>query len=167
MTEPKYYVITKGTNEDMVFIKSWFSDETILFISEDQAKEFIQEFPMFFEGIEYNILPVQTHNYEPDEYDILYSDFIKEEKFLEEKKNLKPKYAIKNSDGKMAGMFDRIIVFDNQNEITNFMVAAPEFFNHSEYEIIEVYTDLAWEFYTDIKSILTNFEVYEKEYITS
>lgn len=153
MSETKY-LISKISEGDGVecYLKLWYRDETILFDSIEQATEFVNDFPVFFDDIDYNIIeytePLNTMSY---------SDLLYDNEFLYEKENLKQSYVIKNPDGNMAGLNGYTIVFDSEEEIAEFMGLVPEFFTDNNYEVAEEITNLAWCFfinYYDVKILL-------------
>lgn len=141
----KYLIKKENQN---TYIKLWYSDEVILFDSEDQVKDFIKEFPVFFEGVDYIIVVADllTGNC------VLYSDLIVDDEFNEEKKNIKPKYIIKDNVGMMVRHYKHIILFDDEEEINEFKTTFPGLFKDHEHKTVEEYLNLGWYLSIDFKN---------------
>lgn len=144
------YVIAKEGNDGSglkAYAKLWYNDSTIIFDSYEQADEFIKQFPIFFEGIDYEIF--EDTEFEIFPSDVFYSDLLNDEEFLYQKDNIKSKYTIKCSDGTFAGIYGRTIIFESIDEIMEFMNLATSFFTESKYEIVDDTTQLIWCFFID------------------
>lgn len=146
----KYMI--KRTNGKESLLKLWYRDENIVFDNVDQIKEFIKEFPIFFKDVNYIVMDVSIPMIKINNY-ILYSDLIKDERYLNEKKNINHKYIIKGTNNRMISINEYVIIFDDEDEINEFVNLAQEIFMYTDYEVIDETSRLAWYLYIDYKRL--------------
>ena len=138
--------------QEICYAKLWYADDLILFESEKQAVDFMEQFPVFFMDYDCEVMILRDLDVIKD--GTLYSDIIKDEDFIYHKENLVPKYSIKNPEGQFASFLGHVILFENEDQITNFIDSSPEFFTKSDYETLEETPQMAWCYYIDFNALI-------------
>lgn len=148
------YLIRRTSGDDG-FIKLWYADEVILFDNEEQVNHFIKEFPVFFEGVKYDIVIADLLKSNI----VLYRDLLNDEEFLKKKKDIKPKFIIVDNKGNMIRHNKHIIIFDNEEEINMFKTTFSSLYKESENKVKEEYTNLAWYLFMEYKDYIKQMHI--------